>query len=78
MAKKKKNCEYGATREYLTMKNGAEYKVDCKDGKYFYCGDTRFRITNPNILSVQIRTESNDIRVSDKPRCEEAYFGGEN
>lgn len=42
----------GRTRQYLRMKDGAEYEIVSEDTKYFYCGFTQFRKSNPNIETI--------------------------
>ena len=63
MAKKKKEEKLAETvsediseasaRRFLTMDNGKRYEVVSEDGKYFRCGATQFRKSNPHILKVE-------------------------
>ena len=40
------------SRQVLKLDSGAEYEIVSQDGKYFYCGMTQFRKSNPHIISV--------------------------
>lgn len=58
MAKKKKETVLETTSEVtpskaLTMDNGAVYDVVSEDSKYYYCGATKFRKSNPHIAKVK-------------------------
>lgn len=58
MAKKKKETVLETSSETkasktLTMDNGAVYEIVSEDGKYYYCGTTRFRKSNPHITKVE-------------------------
>lgn len=48
MAKKK-----GKSVKTLLLDNGAAYKVTDDRGKYFTCGNVKFRKGNPHIIKVE-------------------------
>lgn len=58
MAKKKKETVLETSSETkasktLTMDNGSVYEIVSEDGKYYYCGTTQFRKSNPHITKVE-------------------------
>ena len=58
MAKKKKETAVEAVAEVatgrtLTMDNGDVYGITAEDGKYYVCGVTKFRKSNPHIVKVE-------------------------
>ena len=59
MGKKEKKAEamletapQNETRQILLMRGGAEYEIVSEDGRYYYCGMTQFRKSNPNIAGI--------------------------
>lgn len=42
-----------ATKKYLYLTNSERYEVTGEDGKYFVCGKTAFRKSNPAIQRVE-------------------------
>lgn len=60
MGKKKKafletdaeTSESTKTRRILKLDSGAEYNIVSEDGRYFYCGETQFRKSNPHIVEI--------------------------
>lgn len=50
MAKKAKSR---APELVLVMKNGEKFTITGEDGRYWYCGETRFRKSNEDILTVE-------------------------
>lgn len=51
MSKKKKVRELEQEEMVLQFSDGAERVVERMDGKYFYCGDAKFRISRKDIKS---------------------------
>lgn len=37
----------------LVMRDGTEYAVKCRRGKYWICEGTQFRVSNPAILEIR-------------------------
>ncbi len=52
MAKKKQKNEQESKGKYIVMANGKEYLVTGEEGKYYVCGETRFRKGNRNIVKI--------------------------
>lgn len=53
MAKKKLIFEKEAVKRVLELDTGEIFEVVSEDGKYYRCGNTQFRKSNPHILSVR-------------------------
>lgn len=51
MSKKKKVREFEQEEIVLQFSDGTERVVERMDGKYFYCGDAKFRISRKDIKS---------------------------
>lgn len=51
MSKKKKVRELEQEEIVLQFSDGTERVVERMDGKYFYCGDAKFRISRKDIKS---------------------------
>ena len=51
MSKKKKVRELEQEKIVLQFSDGTERVVERMDGKYFYCGDAKFRISRKDIKS---------------------------
>lgn len=51
MSKKKKVSELEQEEMVLQFSDGTERVVERMDGKYFYCGDAKFRISRKDIKS---------------------------
>lgn len=51
MSKKKKVRELEQEEMVLQFSDGTERVVERMDGKYFYCGDAKFRISRKDIKS---------------------------
>ena len=55
----------------IVMKNGAEFPIIGEDGKYFYCGNTQFRKSNPMIAEIRELVEEvgeEPVEPEEKPK----------
>lgn len=57
MAKKAKSR---APELVLVMKSGEKFAITGEDGRYWYCGETRFRKSNEGILTVEEASRKED------------------
>lgn len=51
--------------KYLIFSDGSEAAVTGENGKYFLCGKTQYRRSNPNILRVEERKAAKKEEVSE-------------
>ena len=70
MSKKKKVRELEQEEIVLQFSDGTERVVERMDGKYFYCGDAKFRISRKDIISrtkeLQRSCKKNERRTKNK------------
>lgn len=55
MATKKKQVP--KQKEILVLTDGSRHEIINKDGKYYYCADTKIRISGSRVLHVEVETE---------------------
>lgn len=61
------------TRKVLKHKNGTEYGITKENGKYYICGKTQFRKSNPDIAEiVRVKLEEETEEKEEKEEEEEA------
>lgn len=53
MAKRKPLARIDGGKKQVVLHSGETFAVLSEDGRYFYCGRTRFRKTNADILKVE-------------------------
>lgn len=62
----------GTERRVLLLRSGEKVPVFAEDGRFYYCGTTRFRKANADILKVEtVRAEKEEAdgkTDSEKPR----------
>ena len=72
MAKRKPLARTDGVKKQVVLHSGETFAVLSEDGRYFYCGRTRFRKTNADILKVEtVRAEKEEAdgkTDSEKPR----------
>lgn len=70
MSKKKKVRELEQEEIVLQFSNGTERVVERMDGKYFYCGDAKFRISRKDIKSYKRTAKKlEEERTTDKEQA---------
>lgn len=70
MSKKKKVRELEQEGIVLQFSDGTERVVERMDGKYFYCGDAKFRISRKDIKSYKRTAKKlEEERTTDKEQA---------
>lgn len=70
MSKKKKARELEHEEIVLQFSDGTERVVERMDGKYFYCGDAKFRISRKDIKSYKRTAKKlEEERTTDKEQA---------
>ena len=70
MSKKKKVRELEQEEIVLQFSDGTERVVERMDGKYFYCGDAKFRISRKDIKSYKRTAKKlEEERTTDKEQA---------
>ena len=70
MSKKKKVRELEQEEIVLQFSDGTERVVERMDGKYFYCGDAKFRISRKDIKSYKRTAKKlEEERATDKEQA---------
>lgn len=70
MSKKKKVRELEQEEIVLQFSDGTERVVERVDGKYFYCGDAKFRISRKDIKSYKRTAKKlEEERTTDKEQA---------
>ena len=55
----------------IVLKNGVEFPIEGENGKYYFCGDTQFRKSNPQIAEIkEVKHESEEVedQPEEKPK----------